>query len=603
MPEDRGIILFREELREAVKDVLDALKDFSGTILESEEIISAKFAASLEDLIKSVSQLNELLRHKRVLREGYKTRLEEVIKIYEDLRKEVEKLPESLKRSFEDVKSSFVDLKEIAIGSGGALKRLEEGIPLSQLGDLGETVSSVGVILKRWLGITVPLAVADMLKDLYKGIRDFNLGMLELQQTFSFAFVQAGEMAHLSLDAISLALRGLAHHLRMSERDVLTLFTQLRESGLLYITDQGRWMLRLQDAYSRGEVSVMTFASSIMETMAKLRELAIAFGMTERQIVTFAEHWRRLMMVTDIEETYRVLTMFQRVARESGISVDELNKFMQQLIERTRLYGLDVYDLIGTTERYIGLIRDGILTVQDFTNALVRARESISPDRAGTMLWFLANFATEKDIKEISNRLLQFGAEGIYAFTYLLGTPWETIRKTYDQMDERTRRLVDSLVEVIEKATGVRLNFEQLSELGIKFQQQVIPAVFDAMGRFGEGSMRYVLALEVLRDMSLTTSYNLFDVIKQHMILSSTVQDLSSSQARAMKATEDYSEIIRKAEEVVKNFVDVGTRFVGNIDILRAKIEEQIDRWPTIPEEAVQAKHTPSVPDVLIRRW
>jgi len=365
--------------------------------------------------------------------------------------------------SLSDALSSFKEkLEETSRGTFGFGKALTEGMPFEALGGLGRTVSRVAMALRNWLGIAIPVTVAEMLKTIVRAVEDFNTKLLALREQIPMAFVETGEIMRAGMFAIQQHIEGFAQAMRMASREFLEIFREMRQTGILYVMTEYQRILEAQNLYSQGMMTAREFTGVIADALRELRALAISLGVADRQIVRFTETWSRLLMTRDVEEVQAALVHMQKRAIEGGMGLEQYAKFLEQVVDRTRWYGVNLWELMIITRDWTELIRTGAITVQDFVNVLVNARQQMSPERAGTLFYFLANFSDDPAIRGFLQNIERVGYQPVLAIQYLISTQWEKVKALWGELDEAQRREIFRLLDRLGFVEGGVINWEKV---------------------------------------------------------------------------------------------------------------------------------------------
>jgi hypothetical protein len=489
-----------EELQERLKDITAFFEELGGKVEEQSDIYR-EAERDMRRFYTRLGEVREVLEKKKVAVEELTLKLEKARAIYERLE---DVLEERFPRELEELRKKLQEMSEIIERSSRSFGRmLAEGIPLEDLGRFGRTISVVGSALRRWFGITIPTTVSEMLRDLVRGIEDFNTRLLRLRETIPLAFIEAGEITRTGMFAIQQEIEGFARAMRMERREFLEVFRELRATGLLYAMNEYQRIMTLQDLYSQGEISARQFISGISDAIRELRGLAIALGMTDNQILRFTETWSRLLMTRDVDEVQSALVALQRRAVEGGIGMEQLTRFMEQLTDRTRWYGINLFELLGITRDLTELIRTGAITTQDFINALISARQQLSPDRAGTIFYFLANFSDDPAVRRMLEGFERSGLQPVLAVMYLMREPWERFRETWDVLTNEERRRITSLLERLGFVENGMIQWNRLIETANRFQAEFVSAVQRYTNLIPDPSVRFYMEQELLRQVGI----------------------------------------------------------------------------------------------------
>jgi hypothetical protein len=305
--------------------------------------------------------------------------------------------------------------------------------------------------------------------------------------------------------AVQQEIEGFAKAMRMERREFLEVFREMRATGLMYAMNEYQRIMTLQDLYSQGEISARQFISGISDTIRELRGLAISLGMTDNQILRFTESWSRLLMTRDVDEVQSALVALQRRAVEGGIGMEQLTRFMEQLTDRTRWYGINLFELLGITRDLTELIRTGAITTQDFINALVSARQQLSPDRAGTIFYFLANFSDDPAVRRMLEGFERSGLQPVLAVMYLMREPWEKFRETWDVLSVEQRQRITSFLERLGFVENGVIQWNRLIETSNRLQAEFVSAVqrYTNLMLSFDPTVRFYVEQELLRQVGI----------------------------------------------------------------------------------------------------
>lgn len=561
MPERTKI----EEEREEILRIIYRLRESFDEVMQLvREISYVQPAKEITDLIQSFRDLRIELLAGRITAEDARKRLLELIEKSKELEDKLktlsEKTGEVTKEQvdvFREFHASLVHLTTRVKETTDRMGLLERGIPIEGLGGLGRTVGSVSRVLSRFLGITVPLTVADMLKQVADLINKWSAEITATFSNFAFGMMGSFDLSRQELLALGRYLDALGYQLMLSRRDIESFIVHFRTSGLMFTTDLGMYLADMQKSFAQGRITVEEFARGIGEVITPMRELSLALGMTLDQLVRTMVEWRRLLMTRDIEEVSKAITWLYTSAKDLGADFNMLIDITRQVVSTTRLYGIDLWRLTGVVKDFSDLISDGVIKVQDFTNALVRGREQVSADKHGTLLYFLANYGTSEEVRQIAQRFLSKGVEGVYEYSLFITTQVETLRRIYDKLPEESRRFIDTFAEHTGLMRQGAIDWERWARLQLEMRDEAFRTLQSFSRRFGETGIQFAVLMELLNTTGVGAVGTLQDLVIQQTITSKVAEGTTRALEEKALAERRLTDILSDSKKQLDEFTDV----------------------------------------------
>lgn len=571
MPERTDItyeyLKIQKELTEKAEEYKRLLDELISSKLKFKEIVekSGGDLAKFNEVMSEMSAISEAIG---ILLMRQKISSEDLIKISEDLSESLDKL-EDITKTTTDVMDKLRDktkeymekVGEHERGFTRAMRLLEEGIPIRRLGDFGRTVASVGGMLQKFFDVSVPLSFADALKKIVETIDNLTQRFTEVYTSLAMAYYGEMEIGRSELYAFSQYLRGLGHIFLMSEREIREALVTFRVSGLQFSTDVGRILNDLQRGFLEGTVSASEFANGVRQVLEPIRALGLAFGMSTRQVMDFMREWRPLLLASEVNEIYKAMTLLHQMSAEYGIDLNMLINTTRDVMRATRLYGIDIYQTAYMMLQFREAINMGVVTAQDFVNVLVRGREAIDPGRHGSVLWFMANFGTTPEVREMVQRFLSQGAEGITAFTLLLTTRAERLREVYDTVNEDMRRL---LTDIFKSIGAVDQNNNILWERVRDWQLRMIREQYSAIQSFTSGLVRAgdvatqtFLNMTLFNELLKTNVGTLDDYVIATEISRGAVEGITRGRILEIDTMNEFNKVLRKSIDELNHLTPV----------------------------------------------
>ncbi len=239
------------------------------------------------------------------------------------------------------------------------------------------------------------------------------------------------------------SFRGLALRVGESEETLKGWIGALKSSEVFFETEWGRKFqaLTIQAASGSAEAHKQLDAQ-IEQVIRANKAFELTTGYSSSGLQNFTKRMSDLTRM-DFPEMIGAYKDLADRARAVGVEFHQFEGFFRDILTTYRMYGVTVSSVMDITEKWGEALNLGIVSTRDFVDAINLAKGAVDPNRAGTMLWFMANYAQTPEARQLAERALAQGPGGIAAIQQIMGgmDPMK-MREMWDTLPEEARRSV-----------------------------------------------------------------------------------------------------------------------------------------------------------------
>ena len=537
---------------ETLQELLERQGDFADALGGS--------SRNLRNLLKSLQSYNELLETGRL-------RLEDLRKVQSLLEKTNKELLKLDRDKLVLVKQDIDNLKEKVALSKQEVSNIVSGRNKDNASDFfkilgvgsrnlqgftGVLSMARGVAYKLF-GVALPMTVLDAVKTIAKFVVSLDRLTMETNKELAPAFVQTAILTRYGAKELELQLKSAGSIISMSAKDMVKTFVEMRESGLLYTTDFGKDLLRLQQAIGKNSKGVDGFGSGLTKLNVLVRGLADATGRTKEEVIRFLSVWRPLLLTKKMDDVKKAFATVYAYTVRTGLGYKKLVRILESTMQTERLYGMGLESLLPAIDKYKKLFQDSIITVDEFKHALDIVKEEINPEQSGTSLYYLAHFADNQDIKNFASKLLERGGEGILEFNQFLKYGMKDVQESWKSLpDEAKKRFMDLYKSLGLVKNGV-IDWDKGIKLQANAQESLYTSILNLSKKIGGGSGTAIYLFEQLEKTIGNTRDTFLTASRDYSILGGAIEGFGKKADFSKESMKHYQEVMDDSRKIMEN--------------------------------------------------